>query len=165
MMQKSLICFFTFVLTILLTSGSVYAQGPSNPSVADKDLELLRTDLRSAKKQILAANLQLTDVEATKFWPVYDQYAAELAKVFDARYALIKEYAANLANLTDAQAESLSRRYTDSDEATIKLRQRYFPIFAKVITGKKTALFYQLDRRLALMIDLQLASEIPLVRP
>jgi hypothetical protein len=34
-----------------------------------------------------------------------------------------------------------------------------------VISGKKTALFVQLDRRLVMLIDLQLASQIPMVQP
>jgi hypothetical protein len=33
------------------------------------------------RKQLVAANLKLTDTQATKFWPIYDQYIAELVKV------------------------------------------------------------------------------------
>jgi hypothetical protein len=52
---------------------------------------MLRQDLRSKNKQTIAANLQLTDADATKFWPVYDQYVAELTKINDEKYAVIKE--------------------------------------------------------------------------
>jgi hypothetical protein len=107
----------------------------------------------------------LTDTEAEKFWPVYDQYTAETIKLYDARYAIVKDYADHINNLTDAQAQSIAKRWSDADAAAIQLRQKYFPLFEKVIAGKKTALFFQIDRRLALMIDLQLASEIPLVQP
>src|SRR5713226_8002225 len=58
----------------------------------DDDMQMLKRDLKSQKKQIVAANMNLTDPEAEKFWPVYDQYSADLAKINDARAALIKEY-------------------------------------------------------------------------
>jgi len=35
---------------------------------------------------------------------------------------------------------------------------------SKVLDGKKTATFFQLDRRIAMMIELQVASQIPLVQ-
>jgi hypothetical protein len=155
----------TMMAIVLMSAQALYAQEKSGPRVPDQDLQLLRKDLRSMKKQLIAANIQLTDAEAEKFWPVYDQYTAETAKIYDARYAIIKEYADNIRNLADAQAQSLTKRYADTDVTIANLRLKYFPIFAKAISGKKTALFFQLDRRLALMIDLQLASEIPLVQP
>jgi Spy/CpxP family protein refolding chaperone len=60
------------------------AAAPERPLTA-ADLEGLRAELRSSKKQVTAATLKLTDAEATKFWPVYDQYAAELIKINDSR--------------------------------------------------------------------------------
>jgi hypothetical protein len=59
---------------------------------ADEDVQLLKSNLRSQKKQILAANMDLTDAEAEKFWPVYDRYAADLAKVYDTKIELVQEY-------------------------------------------------------------------------
>jgi hypothetical protein len=38
--------------------------------LSDNDINLLRKDLRSAQKQIISANVLLTDTEAQKFWPV-----------------------------------------------------------------------------------------------
>ena len=129
----------------------------------DKNMALLRKDLRAGKKELIALNLPLTATEATKFWPVYEEYANEVAKIYDARYALIKEYASNINSMTDPTAASLVKRSLDSDTAMTALRQKYAPIVGKVLTGKKAALFFQLDKRLGLLIDLQLASEIPLV--
>jgi hypothetical protein len=125
----------------------------------------MRTDIRSQKKQIIAANLQLTDAEAEKFWPVYDQYTAELAKINDAKYAAIKSYATGYNTLNDDQATGLIKQILVVDQSVAQLRMKYVPIFNTVISGKKTALFFQLDRRLASLIDLQLASQIPLVQP
>jgi tryptophan 2,3-dioxygenase len=114
---------------------------------------------------LIAANLPLTDAEAVKFWPVYDQYQAEITKIGDTRFALIKEYATNYNTLTDMQAHDLVTRMIGVDESLVQLRQKYIPIVEKVLPGKKTAMFFQMDRRVALMIDLQLASMIPIVQP
>lgn len=137
-------------------------QAPAQGSV-DQDIDLLRKDIRSQKKQMIAANLKLTDKEAEQFWPIYDQYTAELVRINDKKYAVIKQYAQNYDTLTDDQAVDLMRQAIEVDGSVSQLRLKYIPIFHKVISGKKTATFFQLDRRLVGVIDLQLASQIPLV--
>jgi hypothetical protein len=153
---------------VILTSvsvGQAQAQTTSDQTSVDQDIALLRKDIRSDKKQIIAANMQLTDAEAPKFWPVYDQYTAELAKINDAKVAAIKDYAANYSTLSDDKALALTRQIIGIEESVGQLRLKYVPIFSKVISGKKTALFFQLDRRLTGLVDLQVASEVPLVEP
>jgi hypothetical protein len=134
----------------------------AQPSI-DQDIDLFRKDIRSQKKQIIAANMKLSDKEAEQFWPVYDQYTAELVKINNQKYAAIKQYAQNYDTLTDDQAVTLTRQALEVDGSVAQLRQKYIPLFGKVISGKKTATFFQLDRRLVMLIDLQLASQIPLV--
>jgi hypothetical protein len=133
--------------------------------VDEASIDLMRQDIRSERKKIIAANMPLTETEATKFWPVYDRYIGETIKVNDVRYAIIKEYAQNYQSMTDAQANSFVKRWVALDKDNTELRLRYIPEFEKVISPKKTALFFQLDRRIALMIELQLASQIPVVKP
>jgi hypothetical protein len=138
--------------------------GSSADSFSDQQMALLRKDIRSIRKQLIAANLTLTDGEATKFWPVYEQYSADFGKINDTRTALIKEYADGYGSLTDQQADSLIRRWLDTDIAASALRQKYVPILRTVLPGKKAATFFQLDRRISMMIDLQLTSQLPLVQ-
>ena len=130
----------------------------------DQRFALLRKDIRSVEKQLIAANLTLSDNEAAKFWPVYDPYSTELSKINDTRTAIIKEYGDAYGSLTDEQADSLTRRWLDTDTAASALHQKYVPILRKVLTGKKAATFFQLDRRISMMIDLQLTSQLPLVQ-
>jgi hypothetical protein len=132
--------------------------------ISDQDLDLLRKDLRSQRKQLIAANLKLTDDEATKFWPVYDQYVSELISINDRKFAVIQEYADNWGKLTNEQALSFVRRWLDADIEIAQLRQKYVPIVSKVLDGRKSATFFQLDRRIAMMIELQLSSRMPLVQ-
>ena len=132
--------------------------------ISNQDLNLLRKDLRSKRKQLIAANLKLTDIEAAKFWPVYDQYIAELITINDRKFGLIQEYADNWGKLTNEQSLLFTRNWLDMDIAIAQLRQKYVPIVAKVLDGKKTATFFQLDRRIAMMMELQVSSQMPLVQ-
>ena len=164
-MRKSVIAVLMLAGVMLANDRVLFAQDSANSTVTDQDVQLLRKDLRSQRKQLIAANLPLTDAEAVKFWPVYDQYQAEITKIGDTRFGLIKEYATNYNTLTDTQADDLITRMIGVDESLVQLRQKYIPIVEKVLPGKKTAMFFQMDRRVALMIDLQLASMIPIVQP
>ena len=140
------------------------ADRSDNGSSIGQEIAMLRSDLRSNRKQVIAANMKLTDTEAEKFWPIYDQYVNELVKINGAKYALIKEYLQN-TNMTDEQADGLSKRWVDVDASVAQLRFKYIPIFRKVLSAKGTAMFFQIDRRVQMMIDLQLASSIPLIQP
>ena len=164
-MRKSVIAVLILAGVMLANDRVLFAQDSANSTLTDQDVQLLRKDLLSQRKQLIAANLPLTDAEAVKFWPVYDQYQAEITKIGDTRFGLIKEYATNYNTLTDTQADDLITRMIGVDESLVQLRQKYIPIVEKVLPGKKTAMFFQMDRRVALMIDLQLASMIPIVQP
>jgi hypothetical protein len=146
-----------------LSSQSTNADSTAD-AIADQQLTLLRKDIRSIKKQIIAANVTLTDSEATKFWQVYEQYSAETDRINETRTAIIKEYAEDYGTLTDDQADNLIRRWLDTDIEQTKLRQQYVPIIRKVLPGKKAATFFQLDRRISTMIDLQITSQLPLAQ-
>jgi hypothetical protein len=149
-------------------SSSTMAQtapATQDQGVSDQDIQMLRKNLRSQRRQVIAANMKLTAAEAEKFWPLYDQYVSELVKSNNAKYELIKQYLQADGNLTDAQADSAVKRWISVDQSVSELRLRYVPAFRKILSAKNTALFYQLDRRVQLMIDLQLASALPLVEP
>jgi hypothetical protein len=164
-MAKTIFLCFVLTLTLGAASSTALAQTETANGVdVEKDLELMRRDLRSEKKQLIALNISLTDAEATKFWPVYDQYVAEMAKHNDAFYGVIKDYAANQKTLTDEQAINLISRWADIQVKQAQTRQKYIPIVEKVIPGRKAALFFQIDRRLYALMDLQVASQIPLLR-
>jgi Spy/CpxP family protein refolding chaperone len=168
----------SLTLTLLLISSGVSgaqdkaiksdAQGVPDQQgqvITDADIQMLRTNLRSQRKQMIAANMKLTDAEAEKFWPIYDQYIAELVKNNNTKYDLIKQYVQQQGNLTDAQADAAVQQWIQVDESVAQLRLKYVPLFRKVLSAKGTAQFYQVDRRIQLMIDLQLASALPIVEP
>jgi hypothetical protein len=159
------LCVVGSPMTIAQNTSSHLATADSTAdAITEQQLTLLRGDIRSIKKQLIAANLTLTDSEATKFWQVYEQYSSETKVINDTRTAIIKEYSVDYGTLTDDQADNLIRRWLDTDIEQTKLRLRYVSIFRKVLPGKKAATFFQLDRRISTMIDLQLTSQLPLAQ-
>lgn len=132
--------------------------------ISNRDLSLLRQDLRSKRKQLIAANLKLTETDAAKFWPVYDQYITELIAINDRKFGMIQDYADNWGKMTNDESLLFVRNWLDMDIALAQLRQKYVPMVAKVLDGKKTATFFQLDRRIAMMLELQVSSQMPLVQ-
>jgi len=154
------------VVNILFCGPSLLGQkSDATVTASEQDIQLLRKDLQSDKKMIVAANMLLTKEEATKFWPLYDQYAADFAKIADVKLAVMKDYATNYDSLTDSQAGELAQRWTAADEQAIQLRLSYVPKFQSILPGKKVARFFQIDHRIGVAMDLQMASEIPLVEP
>jgi hypothetical protein len=142
-------------------SATVYEDTQWSPN---QDIQLLKSNIRSQKKQIVAANMDLTDAEAEKFWPVYNRYADDVAKIYDTKIALFREYLESYDSMSGEQAESYLRRRAAVEEDIMQVRLKYLPEFRKVLTGRETALFYQIDWRLDLMINLQLA-QAPMVNP
>ena len=173
-MKKNILAALASIGMCVSGSPRVVAQDRSSQSAAtapasaeaftNQQFALLLKDIRSIKKQVIAANLTLTDSEATKFWPVYEQYSAEFGKINDARAALVKEYSDEYGTQTDEQADSLVRRWLDVDIAAAQLRQKYVPVFRQVLPEKKAATFFQLDRRISMMIDVQITSQLPLMQ-
>jgi hypothetical protein len=146
------------------SSKAVAADFISTDTLLDEQFLLLRKDIRLIKKHAVASNLTLTENESVKFWLVYEQYSADLAEVTDTRIALIEEYANEYGTLTDEQADSLIRRWLDTDISAAQLRQKYMPILRKVLPAKKAAAFFQLDGRISMMIDVELTSRLPLMQ-
>ena len=182
-MQGKLAKLFLFAITVLVlvTVQPSWSQQPAgqarkltqSPSATvyedtqwspDQDIQLLKSNIRSQKKQIVAANMDLGDAEAEKFWPVYNRYAADVAKIYDTKIALFTEYLENYDSMSGDQAESYLRRRAAVEEDMMQVRLKYLPEFRKVLTGRETALFYQIDWRLDLIINLQLA-QAPMVNP
>ena len=163
-MMKIIFSCFVLLLALAAANSTAVAQTETATGVeVEKDLALIRRDIRAEKKKIIAANVSLTETEATKFWPVYDQYVAEMTRHNDQFFSIIKDYAANQKTLTDAQASSMIRRWVEIQIGRDQTRQKYIPLFEKVIPGRKVAFFFQIDRRLYALLDLQIASEIPLI--
>jgi hypothetical protein len=133
-----------------------------SPTVTDEDIALLRADLRAMKMQVIGQNMSLSDDEGQKFWPIYNHYVKDLSEVNNQKYALLKQYAEMWATMSDEDALIYVRHWLEADGQAQALRLKYVPVVSQVLPGRKAATFFQLDRRLNMIIDLQLFSQIPL---
>jgi hypothetical protein len=140
----------------------VTVQNIISPTVSDEDIALLRRDLRAMKMQVIGQNMSLSDEEGQKFWPIYNHYVKDLQGVNDRKYALLKQYAEMWATMSDQDALIYVRNWLEADGQAQALRLKYVPVVSQALPGRKAATFFQLDRRLNMMIDLQLFSQIPL---
>jgi hypothetical protein len=134
------------------------------PGLTAADLEIIRTGLRADKRKTTAETLNLTEAEAARFWPIYDKYINELTAINDSKYALVKEYSEKFGSYSDKQATDFITRWLDVDIRASKLRSKYVPIVGKVLPGVKSASFFQVDRRLAMLINLGIESQLPILQ-
>lgn len=132
--------------------------------LTDADIQLLRSDIQGDKNEIITHVMQFTDAESTSFWPIYRDYARDQQKIGDERVQLIKDYAQRYDTIDDASAKNMVQRQLNVDAKLGNLRQEYWPKFEKALGAKKAAKFFQLDNRLSLLVNLQLVSEIPMLR-
>ena len=132
--------------------------------LTDADIQLLRSDIQADKNEIITRVMQFTDPESTAFWPIYRDYAREQQKVGDERVQLIKDYAERYDTMDDASARNMVQRLFNVEAKLGNLRQEYWPKFDKAIGAKRAAKFFQVDSRLSLLVNLQLVSEIPMIR-
>jgi hypothetical protein len=131
--------------------------------LTDDDIKLIRQDIQSVKDDIVKDTMQFSEAEATAFWPVYKEYAGEQRAIAEKRFNVILDYAKNADTLTNADAGSLTQRLFQVEDDAQALRKKYFPKFEAALGGKRAAKFYQVDNRLTMIVNVQLASEIPLI--
>lgn len=126
--------------------------------------ELLRSDVRQEKIAIITGVMQFTEAEDAKFWPVYREYEAELAKINDDRIAGIKQYAATFNAMTDATADQLAHAALDLEARRHALKMKYYDRFKSALSAKTAARFLQVENQLLLLLDLQIAASLPIIQ-
>jgi hypothetical protein len=127
-----------------MTNVQQPAASPSQTGqgMGSQDVELLRKDIRAKKKQMIAANLKLTEAEATKFWPIYDQYTQELIGINDKRYDLIKQYSQNWGSITDDQAMIWQAKLVGPGYSNYAVALQVRPDRARGAAGQKGRHFF-----------------------
>ena len=136
----------------------------ATPLFAQQDLiELTRAELQTQKKAIIAEVMQFSEPEAEAFWPIYREYEYERSKLGDKELALIKKYAENFENMTDEMAGKIMEKAFDIDEYLLKLKRNYYKKIGKALSQSEAARFIQLENQIGLLIDLKIASELPLL--
>jgi hypothetical protein len=170
-MRKTILCAAAAVAVSMLSAGFAAAQtatkAPADPAniraEIDKAVEALRKDARAGKADILGKTMELDSKQAAAFWPVYKQYEAEAQTLGDERLGIIQDLAEHFDTLDDAKAKALLDRQMALEEKKLALRKKYKDEMLKVLPAKTVARFFQVDSRLNKLVELTVASEIPLV--
>jgi hypothetical protein len=162
------------LLSIVILTAHAPAHARQNATVAaaadsrDANLrayvELLRSDLRTQKVAILTEMMHFTESEDRAFWPIYREYEVELARINDQRIAVIKEYAAAYTAMTDAAADRMATVALDLEGRRHALKAKYYARLKEAMPAITVARFLQVENQILLLLDLQIAASLPVVR-
>lgn len=126
-------------------------------------INLLRADVRQQKAEIMGAVMALNAQDAAKFWPIYSDYDTQLTKLNDQRIQTIKEYAQNYNDMTDEKADELVQRSVSYQKLRSELLASAYNKVKDALGGVTAARFAMVEHQLLLIIDLQIASSLPVV--
>jgi hypothetical protein len=157
------------VTTLLAFAPAVRAQDNAQPAPKPDPqniqayIDLLRADIRQQKAEMMGAVMKLSAADAAKFWPIYEEYDAELAKLNDLRVANIREYASTYDQMTDEKADELIQKALSYRKQRSELLAKYYERVRQALGGITAARFIQVEDQLLLIIDLQIDSSLPVV--
>ena len=158
------------ILAVMMATTSVSAQQPAPTQAETKDVnlsayvELLRADVRAQKVAFLTELMEFTEAEDKVFWPIYRAYDTELAALNDERVTGIEEYARNYQNVTDALADKLATKALELEGRRTALKGKYYARLKSELSATTAARFLQIENQLLLIIDLQIAASLPIVK-
>jgi len=152
---------FFIVLVAMLTVFIVSSMAQEKPA---DNMQLVREKIQTDKKLFIAQNMNLTESEAKVFWPVYENYQKDLAKLVDKTVKLVENYAANYQTMTEEAAKELINGYLVIEGERVTLMKSFLPKFRKVLPEKKVARYYQLENKIDAVVNYGLARQIPLVK-
>ena len=157
MKKNSALLMLTFSMLAFCPLGRAQDQEPS----IDSAIEVARANMRADRATIITQAMNFSDKEAAAFWPIYRQYEYERSRLDDDRVAVIKEYMQKYQTLTDAEAKAMADKMLDCDSRLAELKKKYYKKFNKVLPALTVTKFFQLDRRVDLLMDMNVESSLP----
>jgi hypothetical protein len=152
------------MLAAALFALPAFAQTKPAAAAPADNMQILRDKLKADKKLLVAANLDLTEAEAKKFWPVYEAYQQDLHKLNDQIAMLLVDYGRelNAKTLTDAKASALLDRSVAIEDAELKLKRSMIAKVRGVLPGLKATRYVQLENKIRALVKYEIAGEVPL---
>jgi Spy/CpxP family protein refolding chaperone len=153
------------VTAVLLAGLMAWALPAVAQQVSDANMEILKQKLKADKKLLVAGNMDLSDADAKKFWPIYDEYQKDLEQVNQKLANTIKAYADafNKGPIQDNTAKKLLNEAISVEEQESKLKRTYAEKLEKVLPYSKVARYIQIETKVRSLIKMELAQQIPLV--
>lgn len=154
----------TLVVGLILFAGVLAGAVPAQAQ-GEQYMELLRQDLKTTKIEVMTEAMALTDEQGEVFWPIYREYQTKVMEIGDKRIAMIKEYAENYENMTDEKANELMKQWFKQQNNRLGLLEKTAKKIAKATDPVTAARFIQVENAVNMIIDLQIAGELPLFTP
>ena len=142
-------------------SGSALAENETEP---DSGMAEATAKFQRDRRQLIESNLQLTETEAARFWPVYERFQRELAKVTEKRRSIIAEFGENYDDMSDAMARKIMLDRIELEEIRYRLMKEFYPSFESALPIKKLARYYQIESKIHYSVEAGIAEELPLVK-
>jgi hypothetical protein len=157
MIKNSALLMITFATLAFCPFGRAQGQEPS----IDSAIEVARANMQADRATIITQAMNFSDKEAAAFWPIYQQYEYERSRLDDGRVAVIKEYTQKYPTLTNAEAKAMAEQMLEYDSRLAALKKKYYKKFNKVLPALTVTKFFQLDRRVDLLMDMNVESSLP----
>jgi hypothetical protein len=133
-------------------------------SVMAQDLvEMVKRDINAERRTIVAEAMEITTENETEFWQIYNEMEKELGILMDKRVGNINKFADNYENVTEDIAGELAKTYFEIEGGRLKVYKSYYKKVSKLIGKKEASRFIQLLDQIQLIIDMQVAAELPLI--
>jgi len=157
MIRNSALFMVTFAMLAFCPLGRAQDQDPT----IDSTIAVVRANIRADKTTLITTGINFTDKDGAAFWPIYRQYDYERSRLDDRRAAVIKQYTQKYPNLTNAEAKAMADQMLDCESRLAELKKKYYKKFNKVLPALTVTRFFQLERRIDLMIDMQVEAALP----
>lgn len=147
------------LMATLVVSSTAFGQA------TEAQLDAARAELQAGRDQIIREDLQLSGEELAAFWPIYEQYLADLAPIRERKASLINQFMAAYrgGEFTDDFAEFLIKENFAIKADWAGVQKAYVERFRDVVPVQTVARFLQLENKLDAEVDAQLALIVPLV--
>ncbi|MBT8387927.1 MAG: hypothetical protein KJO12_10990 [Ignavibacteria bacterium] len=149
------------ILLVLIFSSLGFTQIKSFES---DYVEMLKKNIQDESKVIVADNLTLTEEQAEIFWPLYDEYDAAYDKLVDERVKVIEDYMMNYYGLDEETGKELITKSIELKQKVVDIQKEYINKMMEVLPVSIVGKFFQIDNRIAAIIDIARMANIPFVR-
>ena len=150
-----------FVLTLAILACCPRGRAQDQELAIDSTIAVARANMQADRTTLITTGMNFDDKEGAAFWPIYREYQYERSRVDDRRSAVIKEYTQKYPNLTDAEAKSMAEQMLGCESRLAELKKKYYKKFNRVLPALTVTKFFQLERRVDLMIDMQIEIALP----
>jgi hypothetical protein len=157
MIKNSALLVVTFAMLAFCPLGRAQDQEPT----IDSTIAVVRANMKADRTTLITTGMNFNDKDGAAFWPIYQQYEYERSRLDDRRAVVIKEYTKKYPTLTDAEAKAMAEEMLDCESRQAELKKKYYKKFNRVLPALTVTKFFQLDRRVDLLMDMNVESSLP----